>query len=123
MLSAGTQPTLSSSIEISFHSRIESSFISTLWPSCRTKRLVPLSLGVLLTVMLGDKTIALLRCVNSLFNEAAKRLKTTVRVNKISPEKKPIFFHKATFEIKNRATAKRKRKKVTIADIAQKCKL
>lgn len=59
----GTHPTLPSSKRISFHSRMLLSLISTLRPSCRTKRLVPLSLGVLRTVTLGDKIIASLRLV------------------------------------------------------------
>ncbi len=67
MAEAGTHPTLPSSKRISFHSRMELSLISTLRPSCRMNKLVPLSLGVLRTVTLGANTIAFVTFNSSFF--------------------------------------------------------
>ena len=82
---AGIHPTLPSSKRISFHSRMELSLISILCPSCRTNKPVPLSLGVLRTVTLGDKTIASFLSSNSLFCSEAKILLNTVNTKNRIP--------------------------------------
>ena len=98
---------------------MELSLISILCPSCRTNKPVPLSLGVLRTVTLGDKTIASFLSSNSLFCSEAKILLNTVNTKNRIPAINPLFFQIICLEKKNRENEISKRIKNTIPNLAQ----